>query len=352
MPAPEIANDPPSEIWCMGLPCVGDAPMDASEVRDLRAQARRLAWRCAGCILAAPLVPLLVGLLAVGLSSGSPGPWSAALIMYGLLLGLPVALLLARDAAHQRKTIRDDIASGRVLRFEGVLQDPGQDQDERQVLRAGGVLTEEPGQVQQLRVFQHSQSVRGTSDRGRVRLLRVTLQHAAQPPGYAWRAQLGPDLVPVGAPEGVRFLQRRLTEGEQEEVRGYIRRLKRPDGGLWVGFVLFGISAFGLIGGWRSGDLSRAPRSEWISGGLMLVVGLATFRAYALRLRYARSLHLDLRAGRAVSAEGWTQEMPSADRKRGRGRRPLENEEFLPVSGALWTMSGRPAEWRDSKHRL
>lgn len=332
----------------MGLPCVGDAPMDPSEARDLRAHARMLAWRCAGCALAAPLVPILVGLLAVGLGSGNPGPWGGALMMYGLLLGLPVALLLAHDAARERGRILDDISSGRVLQFEGVLPDPAPGHDERRVLLSSGLLTEKPGQVQHLRVFPRSELVRGRDDRGRVRLMRLHLQHAARPPGYAWRAQLGPDLVAVGAPEGVRFVQRRLTEGELAEVRGYIRRLRRPDGRLWVGFVFFGLSFFGLVSGFLSGDLSRAPRGEWISGGLMLLVGLAAFRSYVLRLRHARSMQLDLSAGRAVSALGWAGEITSADRKRRRGHRPSENDEFLPVSGALWTLSGRPADWRDS----
>lgn len=333
----------------MGLPCVGDAPMDASEVRDLQAHARMLAWRCAGCVLAAPLVPFVVGLLVVGLGSGNPGPWGAALIMYGLLLGLPVALLLARDAARQRRSIGDDLSSGRVLCFEGVLPDPAPDADERRALQGCGMRIGEPGQVQELRVFPHIESVRGRDDRGRSQLVRVHVRHAAQPPGYAWRAQLGPDLVAVGAPEGVRFVQRRLTEGEQAEVRGYIRRLKRPDGRLWVGFVFFGLSAFGMVAGFLSGELSRAPRGEWISGGLMLLVGLAAFRSYALRLRYAQRLQLDLNAGRAVSALGWAPEIPSPGRKRRRGRQPAENEEFLPVSGVVWTLAGRPADWRDSK---
>lgn len=323
----------PEALWCLGLPLVGTAPLEVHERDAIRRRTQILVVRMLGYLAYAVGLPLV----AYALFAALPATWQVLQAIcvitgfFGAVIGAAAVVLSTLEGANEWRRLRRDRSDGEVLLFRGELPVSAEVREEL----FGGMPR--PG-ADEIRVLRHAQAwIR--PGRGSAHLQAVRIQHAAPPPSYAWRVALHEDLVPRGAPPNLRFEQRRLTPAEVREIVAYAQRLLVPGFGT-IAYAFF----LALIFAVRIAEIANDPgrlRGWGAIGelGPIALFGVVVF-FYVRRVRLARRLRVDLRAGRAVTA---VSTLPQAEET----ATEEVTREFLPVSGMTWTVAGRPAGWRD-----
>lgn len=320
-----------STTWSDGLRMTGERDLSPAERAELRRTALR--FRAQGC-LGGVAVPLLFIAFLVGLSlftdpSATPGPAFVLAAIAGLAL-LGVLCLGAVERMRWGLALARDVSEGRVERFETPREPSGpHGTAEGAGEWAAGCLEVLPNSGM---VYQ----VDGVRSRG---WSRVTRTEIADPPPFARIAAEW--LEPAETDDGtaIHLGHRELSEAEEGEIRRRQRHLLLKPGilalllSLWTSPILWFLA--------REGKLPEGR--HLVSFILLVVLTAVALVQFARSLKLARELAGDLRAGRAVIArseaatqeddDGDPEEMPAA-------------EEYLPVSGLLWTRGGEPARWR------
>jgi hypothetical protein len=197
-----------------------------------------------------------------------------------------------------------------------------------------GLLQDYCAQTQWFEVLARSGMVWRVNGARPPRLVRAGRARVADVPAFAavaaqWLEPL--DRTDRDAPH---LGQRELSGAENAELRRHLRRMTlRPLFALAI--LLPWLVAVGL----RAQD--EFPLSWMLLAAGCMVAQVNVFRCFWL----ARKLGRDLRVGRLVIAR-----TPVEQREPGLpGPAPLSPpEEFLPVSGIIWTRCGLPAPWRVS----
>jgi hypothetical protein len=323
------------ERWCAGLPFAGTRPMRPIEREAATAVARKQ-LTAMGVTLA---ILLAVASLPLAIPNGyrvpDIGPWAAVILsvvaVFGYFGSIAVLILRARDLWRTRARFLADIAAGTVMEFAGPVPAAAPaDEDQRALIKLG-MLVPGGSASQRIAVLAVTHSIMYRDSRGgwqarkaRVRAVAPTLLPAVRGPvarDSAFALEPSKELV-----------RRSLEPAEREEIRHYIRQVWRPQIVVIIG--LFMIHAVWLLNSLRANQTML---------GRVTPLLLLAFAA-----RFVPRLVTDLRRATLLARDiktGWVFIAPrEVD---GVGRRRAAVEEFLPVSGAIWTEGGRPASWRN-----
>lgn len=288
--------------FCEGIPERATRPLSADE-RLAVAIASRRATRKAALALAGVAVPVLavpavfLGAVAIGVDPEGAVLVLPLLVAVGLLGGLPVALLFARDAIRAARALRRDVARGEAMVFGAGLE-------ERVVLTGSRHLLGRAGKVV-----------------APVRRAAVG-EAAAPPPAPAIWALSSAEIPPALA--GAAWVKRALSPDERAELARHARRFGRISPLLVLLSVVLAAGAAASLSSGRTG-----PR---------LLVDLAVVPLLVLQwIRVLRDRRAAARL-RADADDGWAY--------RGAAAEEDAALEVLPASGAYWTWAGAPAEWR------
>jgi hypothetical protein len=294
----------PFERWCQGRRSLGFRSLTSAEWVRLNAKRRGLGWRVAGPIAGYLACSFVLFQLRPLLPQAELGAFTLEMSPFlGVLLGLPIALLLAADRLREARDIARDLRESRVERFAAV--DPTSFTGGPpliEVCHPSGRLLTGPAPLV-----------------GRV----LAIREIAPAPFAMFREEHHAEDVPAGA----RLERRPLSEEECEELRRSARSLAK----VRVSSIALLLWLDVCVVGWLQ------PAKSFTSADLVAAVGLVTLAAYviwrALRDRsLARRLLADVAAGFALV-------VPRADR--------MEAErEALPHSRLHWNIAGHPAGWR------
>ena len=326
-----------TSVWCAGLPLVDERRLDREEQERLRRAAWHLLWRGLGSFLAA----LLLGVLAMALTSVLGGAWSGTLLIIvilfvSLLLFLP-ATLFARECWTQRGLLLfRDLRRGYVRVFAGLLTvaDLLQTEDAADAaqgrLVALGLLTLEEAHPQTVEVLPVSRRVWRVSGEEVSPWVEALWREVSTAPDAAspWLHTNGPA---VEGGTGRRPLSDReraelLREARQHWLRPFVPALLLT---CWLVVVLVFGAMTAIAAGrvtWSSG-LWSAFHLAWIT--------FATDAFFLRRWTQSRQMYQDARGGVVSFETGPTG-----------GSNSATVSETLPHSGRAWTQAGRPAAWR------
>jgi len=288
----------------MGRRSLGIRPLTSVEWARLNARRRGVGWRIAGPLAGYLACSFVLLQLRPLLPQADLGAFTLdASPFLGMVLGLPIALLLAADRLREARDLARDLRASRVERFAAV--DPT-------TFTGGPALIE---------VCHPSRRVLdGPAPLvGKVAAIR---ELAPAPIATLWEEHLTEDL-----PAGARLERRPLSDEEREELRRAARQLEKVRASSVALLLWLDVCAVSWL----------QPARPFTTGDVVAAVGLVAMAALvigrALRDRsLARRLLADVAAGFALV-------VPRADR--------LEaEEEALPHSRLHWNVAGHPAGWR------
>ena len=325
-----------TQLWCAGLPLIGDRRLGREEQEQLRQAAWRLLWSG----LASFLAVLALGVLLIALTAIAGARWDGtlfviAILVAALMLFLP-ATLFAREGWFQRGLLLfRDLRVGHIRVFEGVLTQAdlletadSSDATQRRLV-ALGLLTFGTGQAQKIEVLPVSRRVwRVGGARARpwveARWKEVSSSPAAASP---WQYTDG-----MPAPSGT-MGRRKLSTREQAELyRETHQHWLRPFIPALLLTVLFLVLLVSAL------SVRPLPKfSEW--WGLIHVtwITVAADVFFLRRWAQARQMYQDARNGEVRASLGSITDD---------GIRSYGVRETLPASGRTWTEAGKPAAWR------
>lgn len=320
--------------WRAGLPLIRARSLSAAEVRTISQQRRRtmgtaVAW------LVGSVTSLVLGTAALyaaaavtGMAPRVPLLGAAIVITVLLAFGLGTALCFARahDRVRRARVLRRQARDATVLVCEGLVTDlvlrPAEMRKLRRYLDEGPKV--------ELEVLAQSGLVWSVNGRRLEAWVVATRGRTVEPPD---RARLAAQYVrPIQTERGTfRLHQRLLSERECAELKGYLPRLDRRRVVFVVcAVVLNGSAASHLI------DYVRQPVGLPLAAILTVTV-VAWFDAQLVRLaRTWWRMSKDLRERFVVIYQANSAADASVETVM----------EFLPYSGAAWTIGGRAAPWR------
>lgn len=300
----------PFERWCQGRRSLGCRELTPEERMLLETRRRGLGWQVAGPIAGYLACALVLFRLRPFLPEADVGAFTLQVSPFlGLLLGLPIAILLAADRWREARDLSRDLRQGLVERFAPV--DPttffGGPPLIEVCLPSGRVLTGPPSEV------------------GRFAAIR----EVAPGPFVDSRVEQPAD----GLPAGTRLLRRDLSPEERAEIRHTIRRLEKVRASSVL--LLLWVDAIALA--WLRPSHTFSNADLLVAAGTAIVAALVVGRALRQRA-LARRMRADAAGGFALVFTG-----PAV--------MDLE-EEALPHSRLYWSVAGNPAEWRGLRSRL
>ena len=318
---------PGTTTWSDGLRMTGERDLSPAERADLRRTALR--FRALGCVggLTVPLlfIGFLVGLSLFSDPSATPGPAFVLASVAGLAL-LAVICLGAVERLRWGLALARDVSEGRVERFETQAE-------------SHGAAGSEPGCLEVLPNSGMLYQVDGVRSRGWSRVKRTEV---ADPPPYARIAAEWLDPAETDDGTAIHLGHRELSEAELGEIRRRQRHVLLKPGIL---ALLLSLWTFPVL--WIMAREGRLPEGRHLASFILLVVLTATALVQLARsLKLAGDLAGDLRAGRAVIARSPVPAEDVDDSDPDAADELPAAEEYLPVSGLLWTRGGEPAPWR------
>jgi hypothetical protein len=323
--------------WFAGLPAVeriGVTERDVARLHRIATRRRAGGWFLIFAfpsLLAVTVFALLFnGWLVAWMSESGVGSTTLGILALGVmaaslafLLSLPVSLLLAREAFRRARAARMAILRAEVTRCRGPVEDLIVDRRTWKRLDEAGLLDHDEIEID---VIEDSGILWRV---GAVEIepwLELRRGETTETPEYAWIASRWTRPTELDQ-ESVHFNRRRLSDDEIAELADCMPRLSP----MRVAFVV----ALNALAAWKI--------FHWLAGSAtpiepLLVTALAVWadveiaRLWLHRHRFGVDL-----------AEGWVAlvRMPEDEQSEG-----ITFAEFLPESGAEWTVDGAPAAWR------
>lgn len=325
--------------WFGGLPAVERLELndrDLVRLRRIAIRRRALGWFLVFAfpsLLAVTVLFLLFNGWFIGRMSETEsallGLIALAVMAASLvfLLALPLSLLFAREAFRRARLARSAMLAGRIARCRGPVEELILDRSVWKKLDSAGLLD---GEEIEFDVLEEPELLWRVGPLEIESWLEVRRGLTTETPEYAWIASRWTRPTDFDQ-ETVHYNQRRLSEEELHELADCI-----PQVGLTrVAFVI----ALNGLAAWRLWDLFAhgAPALEpAMVAGLALWADIEIGRLWAQRHRF--SVDVD---------EGWVAlvRMPEEEATDD-GEPTISFAEFLPESGAEWTVDGTPAAWR------
>ncbi|MFN3651606.1 MAG: hypothetical protein ACK47B_18675 [Armatimonadota bacterium] len=335
-------RSPDATDWCAGLRLAEFRALTPAERIEIRYAAfARYLWSALAFVLF-PLAFATFVVLGLPLASRPVASGLVAVVVVVGLVVMALLLLAGRDWLRWARALSRDARQGAVQRFEGVIPHLPAPDESLQSLLKEGLLQAGSEETQWLEVLPVSGGVLQANGVRPRRWIRARRRRVAEVPEYAATAAEWVSPARTSGEE-VYLNHRELTAAETEELRRHIRRLTlRPlllavalDA--WLGTVLV------LSGG-------RLEGTQLLTGLLLLVVAVrANWSAYR-SLALGGRLRQDLRIGRVVITRSPKSDPELETLPGGEAPTLSDPDEFLPVSGALWSEAGQPAPWRTLAH--
>lgn len=337
--AVESAQAPSGPPRCAGLTLAARRALSREERLALRRRARGYRLQAVALLMTLPVMVTSV-VAATSLAGMTPdrlGPvgsavWAAAFLL-GLLVGLPVTLLVARDWYKRGSRLVQAMGNGEVLRFEGQINwHDWTDRSVAQLVRHN-LLTLNDDAVCRLEVFSETHGVYSVNGTVPKRLLQVEVTRTASRPENPRELAVPASWYQTAPPRHLE--RRRQSDEEADELVAYANRFPKTEA--QIRFVLVHLIVAGMaVGmGWHFRHVfGTFGLAVALTGALVYLV-----RALKLLWRARRLANLYL----ADAQLGWVLialPQPGEEPRPG----PME---FLPVSGQVWTIAGRPAGWRN-----
>jgi hypothetical protein len=269
--------------------------------------------------------PLVIVTCAAGITLAPPLPefFVSIVVVLAIFAAVPFCIVLSNDYFKRAGVLRRQCRDSEVLVCEGAVADLVLERKELENLRrrigqSSDVVLEvlnDSGLVWS--VNGHPEEARAVVPRGRT----------IDPPD---QARLAAQYVrPIETEHGTfRLHQRRLSEGECSELRGYLPRVR-----LATGIVALLVNAIALA---HLVAYTLTPVGVPLFGIAMLTLAGWCDAQLVLLIRTRRRMQRDL--GEKFVVIYQPDEDGDASRK--------SVVEFLPHSGAEWTSGGRAAPWR------
>jgi hypothetical protein len=259
------------------------------------------------------------------------------IFLYGtalILFGLPISILISRDAIKEARILKRDLEIGRVYIFEGVVAETWKSRKLFRGLLKERLIPIEAGALQRFDILPASGMVieaNGMRPRGWWKGMAF---EATAPPEHHYDALVsGPDGDIGGQAE---LYQRHMSQGEITELAYHIARAKRPPAILYLLaslllLMIAAISGYGPEGRLREWYDAFHLQAFLVGGSFAFIV-----RRYIQTLRTARLMAQDagLKILRIIRPK------PEFE------NRDVPVLELLPVSLLGWNMGGKPYAWR------
>jgi hypothetical protein len=242
------------------------------------------------------------------------------------LLALPVSLIFARESFRRARLARVAMIGGSIVRCRGNVEELILDRSVWKKLDSAGLLDEDEVVLDVVEGPELLWRV------GPVEIepwLEVKRGITTETPEYAWIASRWTRPTDLDQ-ETVHYNQRRLSDEEISELSDCIPRL----GARRMAFV----TAINALAIWRIYDLVAngvPPLEPLLVTGLALWADIEVGRLWTQRQRFAMDV-----------AEGWVALVRLPEEQEGADDPSISFAEFLPESGAEWTVDGSPAAWR------
>ncbi len=334
--------------WCLGLPLVEDKPFGTEEADTLRRESGGWWKRGLLALLAAPTLSALV-LILLALHGGRSdviGTAETVLMVLAVILGVPCALLQARDWLRRGRDLSRDLKAGHIKRFEGLTAEAETGNGIwKRLVKIGALPGEDVTRVS-IEVLPASGRIYKTEGHLLQPWMTASRTSVADAPEFASIAAQWLQPVAQTAEGEVLAGRRELSDPEKTEIRRHARLLwLRP-----LPFALF-FSIwffFPLLVLLFRGKLDTS--AEWAS---ILRAGIGTVASDFFLIRgllLARKLNRDAASGyvgiirvepriQKPTPEGFLLGKPPSSE-------PRLTTELLFVSQWTWTYGGRPANWR------
>lgn len=326
-------------IWYGGLPAVdrvGLGSRDVVRLRRIAIRRRALGWFLLFAfpsLLAVTVLLLLVNGWFLGrmqeTEAGSPALGLIALVVMTaslvFLLALPLSLLFAKEAFRKARLARAAMLGGSIVRCRGPVDDLILDRSVWKKLDSAGLLD---GEEIEFEVIEQPELLWRVGPVEIEPWLEVKRGVTTETPEYAWIASRWTTPTDLDE-ETVHYNQRRLSDEELRELADCIPRL----GATRVSFV----TAINALAIWRLWELVMngvPPLEPILVTGLALWADIEVARLWTQRYRFSVDVN-----------EGWVALVRLPEVHDG-DEAPISFAEFLPESGAEWTVDGNPAAWR------
>ena len=349
-----MAENTTTTKWCAGLPLVRQRPFEPEEQEHLQTLARRLRRRGIMAVLAYPLVVACFG-IAGWASSSSAEQGLGAMMISGLLLLIvygPMMALIIRDTIVRCRAVAGDLRCGYVQQFAGAMS-PDTDGDKTVIkLREKRVVPKTGMGQWNLELLPHSRRVWRVQEQRVKPWIVATVVEVAQTPEMA--AIAAQWLQPIAREGGETLLsgRRELSQGEQDELQQYARRLWLRPLPAAIGLTL-----------WASlRIIAHNVHHHAYEGVDQLGVAVLVFFAFCAdmvfigTLQFARKLSRDAQQGQVVIVGMENKPAPDfvMDVENNAAPAAIQSfvnndgaiQEILPQSRREWTRAGQPAAWR------
>lgn len=326
--------------WFGGLPVVdrlGMSARDLTRLRRIAIRRRTLGWFLVVAfpsLLSVTVLLLLFNgwfmarLQEAEAESAVLGLIALAVMAASLvfLLALPLSLIFARESFRRARLARVAMIGGSIVRCRGAVEELILDRSVWKKLDSAGLLDQDEVVLDVVEGPELLWRV------GPVEIepwLEVKRGVTTETPEYAWIASRWTRPTDLDQAT-VHYNQRRLSDEELHELSDCIPRL----GVTRMAFA----TAINALAIWRLYELGVSgvpPLEPLLVTGLALWADIEVGRLWAQRHRFS----IDV-------AEGWVALVRMPEEQDGAGNAPVSFAEFLPESGAEWTVDGSPAAWR------
>lgn len=323
-------------IWSAGLPRAGRRILRNPEIEELSARAAEFRRKGLRALLAIPIVFALLFGIAVLLHWNTRARISPVLITLTVIS--PVLILTARDCLTLARDIRRDLRAGGTDRYEGVVGRVTRlDATLNRLVRAG-LLRKGCSETQWFEVLPCSGLVWYANGIRPRTWIRAGCSETATLPTYAEVAAEWVEPVDASREDAFHVGKRELSPAELSELTRHVRRmLTKPV----VSALVLNLWLAGAVWAVRSGAVSlNGGHAMFLFAVLVAVtiqVDLRLVRCATLLLKLLRDAHL--RTAVIVRSPSLLPQSPSNPAL-------LPADEFLAISGVLWTRAGAPAPWR------
>jgi hypothetical protein len=331
-----LSSNPEISIWSAGLPRAGRRTLREPEIQELSARAGEFRRKGLRALVSVPIVFVLLFGVAALLHWNTRARISPVLI--ALTVITPVLILTARDCLTLARDLARDLRDGATVRYEGVVGRVTRLDATLDRLIRGGLLRKGCSETQWFEVLPTSGLVWYANGIRPRSWIRAACAETAPLPTYAEVAAEWVEPVDISREDAFHVGKRELSAAELSELTRHVRRmLFKPV----VSAVVLNLWLTGAVWALRSGaanlNSGHAMFLFAVLVGVTIQVDLRLVRCLTLLLKLMR----DARLRTAVIVRSPSLLPASVSRPS-----LLPADEFLAISGVLWTRAGAPAPWR------
>jgi hypothetical protein len=334
--------------WCMEWPVEEQIPLTNEEIKSLRGE--KLRKNSFGCLLALlfPFIFLfgLVYLPDISVSFNGDSFWFK-LIIYVFLVSSALPLLFANKLMKYADNIKSDISDGYKYRFSGKITNEMRYSNEIDFLVVEEYLSSDKQITQSIELLS-SGIVWTVNDIRITSRLNLPVSYLSAVPEIAAIAAEWVEPIPDTS---FKSGHRELTGDEKDEMREWGSQQ-------WKTYILWAIMMTAWTGTFVTFMIidKRMPDSlwNWVQFTIMIVLTFLADKGLIDGIITAVRINSDIKNGHVVilrgplasrfekQIEGFSTDNDSDENS----DTSDQTVEVLPVAGLVWTVNGKPGDWR------